>query len=181
MTDPEFPCRIVDLSFLDRAKVRFVNEVEVDCTPADLFAILADEHSWPIWAPGFKRIEWTSPKPVRAGTTRTAHLMFGVAIHELYLLYEPGERMSFIFTGSNKNLSGGLDALIEDYRVTDLGGGRCRLTWTMGYDAAGIMRHFQFLARPLVGVFLRLILRGLKKYVGRGEHARAALPAPATG
>jgi len=160
-----YPCRIVDLGFLDVAEESYTNAVEVDCTPKELFAIFADPDSWPIWAPGFKRIEWTSPKPFAVGTTRTAHLMGGLSIHEVFLAWEEGERMSFIFTGSSIDMSGGLDALIEDYRVTDLGGGRCRLEWTLAYNSAGFMRHFQFLARPFVGFFLRRILAGLRKYV----------------
>jgi hypothetical protein len=176
-TDRVYPVRVAELSFLDVAKERYDNSVELDCTPADLFAIFADENSWPVWAPGFKRIDWTSPRPFGAGTTRTATLMFGLQIHEVFLAWEDGTRMAFTFTGSNQDMSGGLDALIEDYNVVSLGEGRCRLTWTLAYDAAGFMRHFQFLARPMVGFFLRRILGGLRRYVRRGTFTRA-LPAP---
>ena len=86
--------------------------------------------------------------------------------------------MAFVFTGASMNLSGSLDALIEDYQVTDLGGGRSRLVWTLAYTSAGFMRRFAFLARPFVGFFLGMILRGLARYVRKGDHARAALPAP---
>ncbi len=173
-----FQVRRVDLSFLDEAKVRYDNTVELDCTPADLFAIFADERSWPVWAPGFKHIEWTSPRPFRVGTTRTATLMFGLKIHEVFLAWEDGARMAFIFTGSNRNLSTSLEALIEDYRVEDLGDGRCRLTWTLAYNSAGFMRHFAALGKPFVNFFLKRILGGLRRYVRKGEYTRA-LPAPA--
>ncbi len=176
-SEPVFPVRQVELSFLDEAQVRYDNSVVVDCSPRDLFAIFADENSWPIWAPGFKNIEWTSPRPFRVGTTRTATLMFGVKIHEVFLAWEDGERMAFIFTGSNKNLSSSLESLIEDYRVEDLGDGRCRLTWTLAYTSAGFMKHFAWAGKPFVGFFLRRILGGLRRYVRKGDFVRA-LPAP---
>jgi hypothetical protein len=166
-----YPCRIVDLGFLEVAQEKHVNDVELECSPVELFGIFADGDSWPVWAPGFKRIDWTSPPPFGVGTTRTATLMGGLAIDEVFLAWDEGERMSFIFTGSSVDMSGGLDALIEDYVVTDLGGGRCRLRWTLAYNPAGVMRHFQFLARPFVGFFLRRILAGLRKYVAQRSPA----------
>ena len=169
------PTAVVGFSYLQSASQRFENSVDLACSPADLFAIFGDENSWPIWAPGFKRIEWTSPRPFGAGTTRTATLAGGVKIHEVFLAWDVGERMAFYFTGSNWNLPAlGLEGLIEDYRVTDLSDGRSRLVWTLAFGGVGVARFFQPLARPLINFFLRRILQGLVRYVAKGDHARAA-------
>ena len=60
-----FDCRPVDASFFDTAPMRFQHEVDLDATPAKVFAIFDDENSWPKWFHAIHKVEWTSPQAAR--------------------------------------------------------------------------------------------------------------------
>ena len=43
--------------------------------------------SWPYWAVGIKKVEWTSPKPFRVGTTRTVTFADGTEVYERFIAW----------------------------------------------------------------------------------------------
>ena len=69
-----FSGRPVDASFLDTAPMRFKNVVELNASPAKVFAIFEDGESWPQWFRAIRKVAWTSSKPYGVGTTRTVWL-----------------------------------------------------------------------------------------------------------
>jgi hypothetical protein len=64
-----FSCRPVDASFFDTAPMRFKNVVELNASPAKVFAIFEDGESWPQWFRAIRKVAWTSNKPYGVGTT----------------------------------------------------------------------------------------------------------------
>ncbi len=161
---PAFPCEPVALSYFDQAPVRHRFQVELPVTPARLFEVFEDPESWPRWVPGIGRVIWTSPRPFGPGTTRTVQFWGGMEVYEVFSRWEAGREMSFYFTGTSEEV---WRAFGEHYRVEDLGGGRCRLTWRVAFTPAGTFGRIY----PLVGWMMRLALstymRLLRRYCAR--------------
>ena len=156
-----FACDPVALEFVDDAPVRIDRSIELDATPAAVFELFADAATWPLWFPGIRRVEWTSPEPKGVGTTRTVVLDVGT-VYERFLAWQPGTHFAFRFVGHNRPF---FRFLIEDYRLHDLGSGRARLDYTMAYAPRWPLRIAGRIAR---GMFERMCdgaVAGLAAYV----------------
>lgn len=159
-----FPCKRVDVSFVDPASraapFLFRNSVDLAITPEQLFEVFADAESWPRWAPVITKVTWTSPEPRGIGTTRTVDMRGGIVANEEFLSWEPFTHMAFRF---NECSTRAVAACAEDYRVEDIPGG-CRLTWTMAQKPAGAAWLAMFIARPILNLAFRRFLTNLRKY-----------------
>ena len=151
----------VDRSFFDTTRFSFAVEVELDCSPDQLFTVFEDAHAWTVWADALKKVEWTSPKPYGIGTTRSVHMMGGLVGHEEFVEWEPGKRMAFTFIGASKDAT---EKFLEDYRVTDLGDGTCRVQWYMAMETRGFSRHLMFLTRPIMRLANRRMFKKFREY-----------------
>ena len=152
----------IDLDFIHQTRFSFPATVELDCTPDQLFDIFEDPHSWTVWAGAITKVEWTSPKPFGVGTTRTVTMSGGMIGVEEFIAWKRGERMAFKFTQCNKSM---ITAFGEDYVVTDLGNGRCRLQWTMAMQPRGASKVFMSGFKPVMGWFVQRLANNLAKYV----------------
>jgi hypothetical protein len=121
------------MEFFDEAPARFVAEVDVAATPGEIFDAFEDAGSWPQWALPIRHVEWTSPPPFGVGTTRTVTMIGGVG-KEVFIAWDRGRRMAFRFSETSMPNTA---AFAEDYQVTDLGGGRTRVRWTMAMEPTG--------------------------------------------
>lgn len=119
-----FECTPVGVEFLDQTKNVYKAEEVIRATPDQIFDVFEDDVSWTVWAMPIQRVEWTSPKPFGVGTRRTVYMMGDRNGYEEFVEWERGKRMAFTFLGSSKNDT---EKFIEDYRVTDLGDGTCRV------------------------------------------------------
>jgi uncharacterized protein YndB with AHSA1/START domain len=165
-------CRAVGLEFIDQAPHRAVAETTIRATPEQIFEVFEDAEAWTVWVPLIQKVEWTSPRPFGVGTTRTVTMKGGLVGKELFLAWERGKRMAFRFTEASMS---GVGAFAEDYRLTDLGDGRCHVHWVMALEPTGpnaiVMRLFGW----ALGFGLQLMLGRLKSYVeSRYPAARAA-------
>jgi hypothetical protein len=163
---PPFPCLPADLSFFATAPCRFRNEVELDVTPQRLFAILADESSWPTWAsPGITRVTWTSPRPFGVGATRTVAMLGGLEVFERFFVWKDGEELAFYLTGATQEV---WTRFAERYEVVATAPGKCRLAWTVAYEPVGGFARARRFAGPLIdggmNFALRRYLRNLARY-----------------
>ena len=108
------PCKRVGLDFVESAPYRFVSTVDLAITPEQLFEVLADETSWPLWASVITNVTWTSPEPRGVGTTRTVEMRGGITGREEYLVWQPCTRMAFRFnestTGAGRHFGTATDA-----------------------------------------------------------------------
>jgi len=160
MTD-YFECTPVGLEFLEQTRNVFKAEEIIRATPDQIFEVFEDPHSWTVWALPIQHVEWTSPKPFGIGTTRTVSMMGGMDGYEEFIAWQPGERMAFTFIGCNKDAT---ESFIEDYRVTDLGDGSCRVEWYMAMEPRGFSRHMMWLTRPLMRLANRRMFRNFRLY-----------------
>jgi hypothetical protein len=171
-----FDCTKVGVEFLDQSKNVFVASEIVRATPEQVFDVFEDAHSWTVWALPILKVEWTSPKPYGVGTTRSVHMMGDMIGYEEFVAWERGERMAFSFIGCSKDAT---EKFLEDYRVTDLGNGTCRVQWYMAMEAKGFSRHMMFLTRPLMRLANRAMFRKFRKFVdayAAGELSLGAAP-----
>jgi hypothetical protein len=84
------------------------------------------------------RIDWTSPRPFAAGTTRTVRVLRGLfVIDERYVRWEEGRRKVFVGVGMNLPV---LRRFAEDYVVEPVGADRSRFTWTAAWEPTALGR-----------------------------------------
>lgn len=156
-----FECVKVDVGFLKETKNVFRAEEIIKATPEQIFDVFEDPVSWTVWATPIQKVEWTSPKPFKIGTTRTVYMMGGMTGYEEFVEWERGKRMAFTFVGCSKDAT---EKFIEDYIVTDLGDGTCRVIWTMGMEVKGFAKHMMFITRPVMSWYNRKMFRAFKRY-----------------
>ena len=165
------PCEHVGLDYFDTAPFRFVASQTIAATPAEVFAVFLDGPSWTRWVFAITGVEWTSPSPIDVGSTRTVHMRGALSGFEEFIAWKPGSRMTFRFNAMSKP---GADAFAEDYQVTDLGDGRCRVDWVMAMTPSGFGRHTMRLVAPFMSLFIRRTLANFRRYV----ESRPALETP---
>ena len=170
-----FDCAEFGLDYFATAPVRFVYERELPVSPAVLFAIFEDEHSWPQWVPGIAKVDWTSPRPFGLNTTRTVTFTGGMEVYERFIGWEQGKHMAFCFTGATQRVWASFG---ENYEVEDLGNNRCTLRWTVAYEPRFIFKALHPFFGPLMKLALVSILNRLATYAENNSHNYAASPAP---
>ena len=173
MTD-YFECTPVGLEFLEQTSNVFKAEEVVRASPEAIFEVFEDARSWTVWALPIQKVEWTSPKPFGVGTTRSVHMMGGMVGYEEFIAWEPGKRMAFTFVGCSKQAT---EKFLEDYRVTDLGNGSCRVEWYMAMETRGFSRHMMWMTRPLMRFANRRMFKKFREYTenyaAQSQSARA--------
>ncbi len=153
----------VDRSFFETARFSFTVEVELGCSPDQLFTIFEDAHAWTVWADTLKKVEWTSAKPFGPGATRTVTLPGGRVADEVFFAWERGKHMAFYFERGNMPL----EAFAENYDVTDLGDGRCKVQWTVALIPTGAGKVLLPIFRPVMQWQLNAMMKSLQKYVAQ--------------
>ncbi|WP_220794149.1 SRPBCC family protein [Nocardioides pelophilus] len=163
-------CQLVDLDFIDAARFRYANSVDLAITPEQLFEVLEDADSWPRWAKVITKVTWTSAPPRGVGTTRLVDMRGGLIGDEEFLLWEPPTRMAFRFNASSEKT---VQAFAERYDVEPTPGG-CRLTWTLALDVAGPSRFFMPVSKPVMNLTFRWFLKKLRRYTDERYGVAAA-------
>jgi carbon monoxide dehydrogenase subunit G len=161
------PCQQVGVDWLERAPLRFSNDIDVALTPDDLFGVLARADPWPRWATVITHVEYTSPEPHGVGTTRIVTMRGGMVADEEFLAWEPGRQLAFRFTSSATK---SLGAFVENYRLEPIAGGT-RMTWELGMELAGPSKVLSPLTRPVTDAVFRRFLRNLQRLCADGVPA----------
>ena len=161
-------CEKVGLEFFETAPTLHRASEEIAATPEQVFDVLLDGEAWTKWAMPITGIDWTSGFPLEVGSTRTVHMRGGLIGYEEFIAYEHGSRMAFRFNEVSKE---GVEAFAEDYQVTDLGQGRCRVDWTMAMKAGGEKTGLRAKFGDTVMSFM--VKRMLKKFRKLVESTRA--------
>jgi hypothetical protein len=156
-----FECNRVGVEFLEQTRNVYTAIELVKATPEQIFDVFEDAHAWTEWALPIRKVEWTSPSPYGVGTTRNVHLIGDMTAYEEFVAWERGKRMAFTFVGCSRDVA---RSFLEDYRVTDLCNGSCRVEWYMAMEVNGSSRHLLFLTRPIMQVANKLMLRKFRKY-----------------
>lgn len=162
MINKKHECRKVDLNFFNTAKYRIVSEEYLPCSSESLFRCFEDADAWTEWVNVINKVEWTSPKPFKVGTTRTVQMPGGMIAYEEFIAWDEPSHIAFRFNQFNRRF---IKAFAEDYKVTDLGNNRCHLVWTVAIEQSGIASFFAPLTRSVVAWQLQGILKELRRYM----------------
>ena len=158
-------CEKVGLDYFETAPIRHTASETIRATPEEVFDAFLDADSWVKFAWPIEKVVWTSGLPLEVGSTRDVHMKGDLVGHEEFIAYDHGTRMAFRFNQVSK---GDMTAFAEDYQVTDLGDGRCRVDWVMAMGspgdppAGGLSAKIR---RPLMGWFVRHTLKRFRKLV----------------
>lgn len=155
-----YPSTQVGIDFVDTARHRYTNSVDLAITPDQLFEVLADAGAWPRWASVITGVVWTTPEPIGVGTRRTVTMRGGLVGDEEFLAWEPPTMMSFRFNESSTRT---VKAFAERYDVVPTADG-CRLTWTLALDVRGPSRLGMPLGKPVMNATFRRFLTNLRRY-----------------
>ncbi|MGB3351867.1 MAG: SRPBCC family protein [Mycobacterium sp.] len=150
-----YKCEKVGVEFFEEASTRYCASVEIAASPDQVFDAFLDADAWTRWAWPITAVEWTSEFPIEVGSTRTVRMRGGLIGYEEFIAYEHGVRMAFRFDEASTK---GIEAFAEDYRVTDLGAGRCRVDWTMAMKNARQPRFVSAATDPIMGFMVRRML-----------------------
>jgi hypothetical protein len=158
----KYLCKTVDMTFFDTAPFRYVAEVEVKVSAADVFASFENADDWPRWALPIQEVEWTAPKPFGIGTTRTVSMIGGLVGYEEFIAWEYGREMAFCFTHGSKD---NIESFAERYEVDALGEDSCRVRWTMAMKPKGVSKYFLPVFSPVMHISVKVMLRRFARLV----------------
>jgi len=156
-----FACHPVDASFFDTAPMRFTNVVDLEASPAKVFAIFADADTWPKWFHAIHKAEWTSEKPYGVGSTRTIW-MTPVSVDEHFFRWEPDRRCSFYAAATSTPM---VHALAEDYLLEEIAPGKTRFTYTVAMDPRFLVEVGGPFSHMFFESMFKSACKGLQRYV----------------
>ena len=150
-----FPCEPVGLDLIGTARFVSTNSVDLSIDPGQLWQVLADEESWPHWS-YVTRMTWTSPRPLRIGSTRAIKTRVGGHVIDEVITWNPHSHLAFRVNATSADTEG---ASVEEFRIEPTSQG-CRLTWTLAHDP----KNPPLLARLVAG---RVMNSKYRQYLGK--------------
>lgn len=156
-----FKCQPVSLEDLKSATSPITNQVTVNATPETIFRVFEDPDSWPKWVDAIDHVEWTSPKPYGAGTTRTVTLS-GVVAEESFILWDHGKRMTFYFTAISVPFA---KSFCEDYRLESVNEKQTIIHHTLLFKPNLLTKLISPVLKPSMKKTFRKALLGLSDYL----------------
>jgi Polyketide cyclase / dehydrase and lipid transport len=117
------------MDLFETAPYRRVHPLDLPVPVERVWAgLAASRPMW--WCRALSAVEWTSPRPFGAGTTRQATVLGVVKLYERFVQWDEGRHMRFELTGASVPL---FRRFGEDYLLEPTATG-CRFTWTFAYE-----------------------------------------------
>ena len=131
--------------------VDVTTSIEIDRPAEDVFAFVSDFTNNPRWQRGQRSCTWTSPPPLRVGSTYDQHARFlgrDVVNSFRVVEHDPGRRVRFT------SASGSFPLTITR-TVEPLGAARARFSEHVSGEPGGFFRLAEPVLRPLVRSAIR--------------------------
>jgi uncharacterized protein YndB with AHSA1/START domain len=154
-------CRPETLGFTATAPLRATVTRDVSASASRVFDALAEPSSWVDWFPGLTGGRWTSDGPHGVGSTRQVQLG-PLTVDEEFLVWEPGERFAFTFTGTNLLAA---RAGVELVELVEEGPERTRIAYTFAVEPVWLPRSLAGASAPIVRAVLSRGLAGLERHL----------------
>ena len=158
------PMQPVDESFFATAPHLYTFVQDLDVSPERVWESLVSANSVADWSPLLHSIEWTSPRPLGLGATRTVVLPGkAITIHEYFFRWEEGHRYSFYGVEANLPL---FSKFAEDYIVEPSASG-CRFTWSFALEGTSKTKLAMKAMSPINRLNFRSMAYGAKGYFAK--------------
>ena len=131
-----------ELSWSDERDHKITNVIELNCSPEEVFSILADMKQTPFWFEEIHGGAWDSEQTHCVGAKRTVHLDM-LSVRETFLSWDPGRRFAFTITEATLPLA---VSIVEDYRLISQENGHTILEWDVAYH----LRWYLVPLKPIV-------------------------------
>lgn len=154
-----------EIAFADTAPVQATGTAEIDARPDEVWAVVLDSRSWPAWFPTVRTCRPTSEPSTGVGSTREVVLTGGSRFQERFIAWEDERLWAFTATEMKP---GGFRSLVERLTIDDLGSGRCRVTYRMGFEPYPVLRPLA----PVLRVGISRVLAKAMQNLGRQVAAR---------
>ncbi len=125
-----YPARADRDAIFDTAPLVVPVTVELDASPAQVWAALGSDEMWS-WFPPLDRLRWLTARPLGEGAVRTIRVARLFTLEEHFYRWEEGRRATFHVVGVTRPV---VNALAEDFLLEPTAGGGTRLTWTFALD-----------------------------------------------
>jgi hypothetical protein len=136
-----FEMTTADEDFIHQATTRVGLSVDVARPAQVVWDDLTMDNPMSSYCRIISRIDWTSPRPFSAGTTRTVRVLGGLFVFdESYVRWEEGRRKVFVGVRTNLPL---LRRFAEDYLVEPTGPATSRFTWTAVWEPTALGRPLE--------------------------------------
>lgn len=150
--------------WIDSAPIVVSETVEIDATPMEVWAHIADHASWPEW---FEALDDVQPGANSTGVGGTRRVIVKpITIDEQFTAWDEGRHFAFSIVGSKIPM---LAAAAESVRLeaTELGG--CRVTYRQGLEGRRFLGGLMKLAWKPAASGLAPALASLKQRVEAGS------------
>ncbi len=115
--------------WIDSAPIIVSESIEIDATPDEVWAHIADHASWPEWFDSLTEIQPGTTSTGVGGTRRV--IIKPLSIDEVFTAWDEGEHFAFAIVGSKLPM---LAAAAESVRLEAIAEGRCRVTYRQGVE-----------------------------------------------
>jgi hypothetical protein len=143
---PNFPLQDRSADWAAQAPVVIRRSFTVPAAPDAVFDVMADLVGWSNWFKGMRKVE-IDGLATGVGARRTVWVG-ATRAEERFLVWEPGQRMSFVLTAANLP---GLAAMVEDYALAPGADGTTVVTATIGVEGRLLLRPFHALLKAGIG------------------------------
>ncbi len=150
--------------WIDSAPILVSESVEIDATPAEVWAHIADHESWPEW---FDALDEVQPGETSSGVGGTRRVIVKpLPIDEVFTAWDEGEHFAFAIVGSKIPM---LAAAAESVRLESIADRRCRVTYRQGVEGRPGLGWLMKLAWKPASKGLPVALAALKQRVESGH------------
>lgn len=158
---PKHPIRPPE--WIDSAPILVDESIEIDATPAEVWAHIADHASWPEW---FEALDEVQPGELPTGVGGTRRVIVKpLPIDEEFTAWDEGEHFAFAIVGSKIPM---LAAGAESVRLEPIDDGRCRVTYRQGIQGRTGLGWLMALAWKPAAKGLPIALTALKRRIESG-------------
>jgi uncharacterized protein YndB with AHSA1/START domain len=154
--------------WIDEAPFQASATREIDATPDEVFAALADHETWPEWFDSIIRAERFGDLNECVGSKRRVFINKRVAVDEEFNVWEPGERWGFVVLSATMP---GLRSMVELVTIDDLGNDRTSVTYKMGIEGKFPLSLLLKGAKGAMGKNLGAALDNLGPHIAKGRTA----------
>jgi hypothetical protein len=144
---PNFPLQDRSADWAAQAPVVINRSFAVKAAPDAVFDVMADLVGWSSWFKGMRKVQIDGDLSSGVGARRTVWVG-ATRAEERFLVWEPGQRMSFVLTAANLP---GLAAMVEDYSLTPGADGGTVVTATIGVEGRLLLRPLHGLLKVGIG------------------------------